>query len=340
MNSKFKTCLERGRRAKNSKFALVAGALFFALAVNAQAQQAKVPRIGYLATGTPSAAAANIAAFRQGLHDLGYVEGRNIDIQWRFGGYRVDLLSDLAAELVGLKVDMIVATGGLAVRAAKKQTSTIPIVMTFSGDPVGTGLVPNLARPGGNLTGLSFMAPDLSAKRLELLKEAFPKVSRVAVLFDVSDPVSALEFKETQAATHALGVTLKSMEVRGPDDFESAFLALGREWADGLLTFAHALTIPNRKKIADLAAKSRLPAMYGLREFAEAGGLMAYGPNLSDLYLRAAVYVDKILKGAKPADLPVQQPTKFELVINLKTAKQIGLTIPPNVLARADRVIK
>jgi putative tryptophan/tyrosine transport system substrate-binding protein len=326
---------------KTAVRSVVVVVILLAIAVIAETQQSKkVPRIGYLATGLQSVAAPNIDAFRQGLRELGYVEGKNIEIEWRFGGYRVELLSNLATELVRLKVDMIVATGGPAVRAAKKETSTIPIVMAFSGDPVGTGLVPSLARPGGNITGLSYMAPDLSAKRLELLKEAFPKVSRVAVLFDVTDAVSALEFKETQVAAQALGVTLQSMEVRGPEDFESAFLALARERANGLLTFAHALTIPNRKQIADLAAKSRLPAMYGLTEFAEAGGLMAYGPNLSDLFRRAATYVDKILKGAKPADLPVEQPIKFEFVINLKTAKQIGVTIPPNVLARADKVIK
>jgi putative ABC transport system substrate-binding protein len=320
---------------------ILVAVMLLAVAVIAEAQQPKkVPRIAYLATGLQSFATSNIDAFRQGLRDLGYVEGKNIEIEWRFGGYRVELLSNLATELVRLKVDLIVATGGPAVRAAKKETGTIPIVMAFSGDPVGTGLVTSLARPGGNVTGLSYMAPDLSAKRLELLKEAFPKVSRVAVLFDVTDAVSALEFKETQVGAQALGVTLQSMEVRGPDDFESAFLALTRERADGLLTFAHALTIPNRKQIADLAAKHRLPAMYGLSEFAEAGGLMAYGPNLSDLYRRAAVYVDKILKGTKPADLPVEQPTKFEFIINLKAAKQIGMTIPPNVLARADKVIK
>ncbi len=301
---------------------------------------AKIPQIGSLWLGSPSLATPYVEAFRQGLRELGYVEGQNIVIEWRFAGSRAELLPDLAAELVRLKVDLIVATAGPSVRAAKQATTTIPIVMAFSGDPVGTGLVPSLARPGGNITGLSFMAPDLSAKRLELLKEAFPKISRVAVLFDVTDAVSALEFRETQVAARALGVKLRSMEVREPNDFETAFLALPRERTDSLLTFAHALTIPHRGRIVDLAAKSRLPAMYGLREFSDAGGLMAYGPSLPDLFRRAAFYVDKILKGAKPADLPVEQPTRFELVINLKTAKALGLTIPQSILIRADQVIQ
>ena len=305
---------------------------------SAPAQQpAKVPRIGFLSTGV---AGPNIEAFRQGLQELSYVVGQNIAIEYRWAGGRDDRLPELAGELIRLKVDIIVTTSSSAARAAQQATKTIPIVMAVSGDPVGTGLVASLARPGGNITGLTILSPELSGKRLELLKEAFPKVSRVAVLWNPASPDKQLDFRETQAAARALKVQLQSLEVRGPKDFDKVFQAATKERTHALITLSDPLTGSQGRRIMDFAAKSRLPAMYGDSVFVEAGGLMAYGPNIFDLYRRAAFFVDKLLKGAKPADLPVQQPMRFELVINLDTAKKIGRTIPPELLMRADKVIK
>ncbi len=304
----------------------------------AEAQKpAKVPRIGFLSGGARESAHE---AFRQGLRELGYVEGQNIVVEYRFAQGEGDRLPDLAVELVRLKVDVIVAASTLDALAAQRAARTTPVVMALSSDPVETRLVASLARPGGNITGLTTLSPELSGKRLELLKEAVPRLSRVAVLWNAANPDKALEFEKTQIAARSLGVRLQSLEVRGPNDFESAFRAATRARAGALLTLPDTLTISHLSRIADLAAKSRLPTIHEQREFAEAGGLMAYGPNHSDLFRRAASYVDKILKGSKPGDLPVEQPTKFEFVINLKAAKQIGLTIPPNVLVRADKVIK
>jgi len=270
------------------------------------------------------------------------VEGKNITIEYRFAEGKLDRLSDLAAELVRLKVDVIVAAGGTpAILAAKNATSTIPIVFPNVGDPVASGIVASLARPGGNITGLTLRNPEFSGKRLELLKEVVPPARRVAVFGQEGNAGNALDFKEMHTAASALGLQLHQIEARGPNDFESAFSKMtGTVRATGLFLQSTALFLDNRKRIADLATKHRLPAIYDARELAEAGVLMSYGTDRSDLGRRAATYVDKILKGTKPADLPVEQPTKFEFVINLKTAKQIGLTIPPNVLARADKVIK
>ena len=325
---------------KKTLWLLLIVAVQFNVGMVAQAQQPKkVPRIGYLLDGSSSSAADRVDTFRDGLRDLGYVEGKNIVIDYRYAEGRFDRFPELAAELVRLKVYVIVAVSTVAARAAKNATRTIPIV-ALSGDPVETGLVASLARPGGNVTGLASLAPELSTKRLELLKEIVSKVSLVAVLWNPNGPAPVLAFKETQLAAKRLGLLLQSLEVRGPDDFESAFGGAIRERASALLVISDPLTNTHQRRIVELAAKNRLPAIYPIREFVQAGGLMAYAPDRLEQYRRVAYYVDKILKGAKPADLPVEQPTKFEFVINLKAAKQIGLTIPPNVLARADKVIK
>jgi putative ABC transport system substrate-binding protein len=307
---------------------------------SAEAQQpTKIPRIGYLSPSFPSTAGRR-EALRQGLRELGYVEGKNVVIEWRFAEDKADRLAGLAAELVRLKVEVIVTSGPAATRAAKEATSTIPIVMAQDTDPVGNGFVASLARPGGNITGLATLAPEIGGKRLELLKEIVPKLSRVAVLGTSTQPGSAQQLKEVERAAGALGVKLQYLDVLDPKDIEIAFREAGKGRADVVLTLTSPILISHRAQLADLAVKNRLPAMYAQPEYVEDGGLMTYGVNLNDLFRRAATYVDKILKGAKPADLPVEQPKKFELVINLKTAKQIGLTIPPTVLARADRVIK
>ncbi len=319
---------------------LALGAMLLALSFPAQAQQAKkVARIGYLSL-RPAGPSPNREAFRQGLRDLGYVEGQNIVIEYRHAPDRADQLPSLAAEFVSLKVDVIVAAGSQAVRAAQQATRSIPIVMTSSSDPVGTGFVASLARPGGNITGLSLLSPELSGKRLELLKEVVPQVSRVAVLWDPDDPPAKLSLKETEDAAKALGVQLQILETRDPSDFESAFRTAIRARVRALVLVTAPIMNTHAKQIGELAVKNSLPSISYAREYPEAGGLMSYGTNFADLYYRAATYVDKILKGAKPADLPVEQPMKFELVINLKTAKQIGLTIPQSVLFRADKVIK
>ncbi len=309
----------------------------------AEAQQTKkVPRIGYLSSTSLSAESSRLDGFRQALRDLGYVDEKNIVIEYRFAEGKFDRLPDLAAELVRLKVDVIVTTGSPATHAAQQATRTIPIVMTVVGDPVPR-FVASLAKPGGNITGLTQITRELSGKRLELLKEAFPKISRVAVFDDATLTAQQISgnLQETQMAAEALGIKLQSLEVGGPNpDLDGAFRTATSQRAGALIILPGPVLELHRKRVVDLAAKSRLPAIYPSSQFVEAGGLMSYAADFVDLYRRAATYVDKILKGAKPRDLPVEQPMKFEFVINLKTAKQIGLTIPPNVLARADKVIK
>jgi putative ABC transport system substrate-binding protein len=303
----------------------------------AEAQQPKrVPRIGYIATVSAASIRDRYEAFRQGLRDLGYTEGKNIVIESRFAEGKPDRLPDLAAELVRLNVDVIVTSGPPSTRAAKKATSTIPIVMAEDPDPVATGLVASLARPGGNITGLSSLSPEISGKRLEILKEVLPKLSRVAVL----GTGNAALVRETDLAAQALGLQLQYLEIREPNDIEAAFQKTAKGRADAVMLLENPVNLSHRKKIVDLAVRNRLPAIYPWPEFVEEGGLVTYTASRTDLFRRAATYVDKILKGAKPADLPVEQPTKFEFVINLNAAKQIGVTIPPNVLARADRVIR
>ena len=327
-------------RRRNFVFTL--GAVFLTRSFPSQAQQpARIHRIGILSPASASFFSARVEAFRRRLSELGYVEGKNIVIEYRYAEGKPERLPDLAAELVRLKVDVIVATGS-AILAAKKASATIPIVFGSHADPVGVGggLVSSLARPGGNITGLSAMAPDLDGKRLELLKEAFPKIARVAFLWQPGGTGGKQALTEMEAAAKALGVKLLSLEVRSLDDFDSAFTRAKSEGAQALITFPRPLITNQQHQVLDFAAKNRLPAMYASNEFVEAGGLMSYAPSYTDLWRRAADFVDKILKGAKPADLSVEQPTKFEFIINLKAAKQIGLMIPPNVLVRADRVIR
>ena len=317
-------------------------ALLLALSAPAEAQQQlkKLHRIGILLVGSSSFYSAWIDVFRQGLKELGYIEGKNIAIEYRYAEGKADRLPALAAELVGLKVEIVFTSSTPSVLAVKKATSTIPIVFVSISDPVASGLVTSLARPGGNITGLSIVAVELSGKRLELLKEAVPSVTRVAFIWNSANPAQAPQWGEAQAAAQALGLQLQSLEVRSANDFDSAFEAALKERVQALITTPEALFGTHLKRIVEFAAKNRLPTMYGNPQFVDAGGLMSYAPDYTVQYRRAAIYVDKILKGSKPADLPVEQPTKFEFIINLKAAKQIGLTIPPNVLARADRVIR
>jgi putative ABC transport system substrate-binding protein len=317
-------------------------ALLFVLSFPAEAQQqpTKVPRIGYLNGASSSSYASRTEAFGQGLRELGYVEGKNIVIEWRSAEGKLDRVPALAAELVRLKVDVIVTANPGSTRSVKEATPTIPIVMAWDNDPVGNGFVAGLARPGGNITGLATLSPELSGKQLELLKETVRKLSRIGVLGTSTSTTTAASLKEVEPAAAAFGVKLQYLDIQDPKDIETAFQAATNGRADAVLVLPGPFFASQRKHIADLAAKSRLPGIYPFPEFVEAGGLMTYSVSLTDLFRRAATYVDKILKGAKPADLPVQQPTKFELIINLKAAKQIGLTIPPNVLARADKVIK
>ena len=323
--------------------ALALGILAAPLAADAQ-QPEKVYRIGGLGAVAPTTPEFQRlwGAFREGLRERGYIEGQHFVIEYRWTEGRPELAPSLAAELVSLKVDLIVAVGGDRARATQQATSAIPIVMVYVLDPVKEGLVASLARPGGNVTGVTMVAGlEIAGKHLELLKEAVPKVSRVAVLSAPAiNPANAAYLRETQAAAQALGVTLQFYEVRDPKEFEGAFAAMTKSRAGALLVQAHPFIYVHARRIVDLAAKSRLPAVYPFRESVEAGGLMAYAVNAPDMFRRAATYVDKILKGAKPADLPVEQPTKFELVINLKTAKALGLTIPQSVLIRADQVIE
>jgi putative ABC transport system substrate-binding protein len=324
---------------------LTLSTLLFAVCATALAQQPKkIPRIGYLAPGDAASESGGAEAIRLALRELGYIEEQNIAIEYRHAEGKRDRYPELAAELVRLKVDIIVVAGGdPLIRAAKNATKTIPIVMTGAGaDPVKEGLIESLARPGGNVTGITILARELGGKRLELLKEAVPKLARVAVLYDPGVAGNVREVKEVlPAAARALGLTIRSWEVRNADNFEKVFATLNKERPDGLYVHGRGpLIAANVKRIVGFASKSRLPSMYGTKQFVDAGGLMSYGADRADSYRRVAYYVDRILKGAKPADLPVEQPTKFEFVINLKTAKAIGLTIPPDVLARATKIIR
>jgi putative ABC transport system substrate-binding protein len=329
----------RPKRKKFFDFALCA--LVFALCIaSADAQEPKkVPRIGFLTAISASSISARMDAFRKGLHDLGYVEGKNMIIEYRYANGKPDTLSVLAAELVREKVGVIVTAGASATERAKEATTTIPIVMAQDGDPVATGAVTSLARPGGNITGLSTFAPAIAGKRLELLKEVVPKLSRVAV-FGSINPVNALALKEIEIAAKALALKVQTLDILSSKDIEIAFRAASKERAGAVLVLVSAVSLSLRPQILDLAVKSRLPVIYPQNEYVDDGGLMSYAPNYADLFRRAAIYVDKILKGAKPSDLPVEQPKTFEFIVNLKAAKQIGLTIPPNVLARADKVIR
>jgi ABC-type uncharacterized transport system substrate-binding protein len=324
-------------KRKLRSFAL--SAMLLALCACAEGQQpAKIPRIGFLSPGGFPGNDFRYEAFQQGLRDLGYVVGKNIAIEYRNAEGKLDRLPTLASELVSLKLDIIVTSTTPPIQAVKQATRTIPIV-TISADPVGTGLVASLARPGGNITGFSVVGPEISTKQLELVQETLPKVKRVAFVWDPANQALALRFKEVEIAARTLGLQIESLEVRTRNELESALESATSKRA-GAFIVPPPMAFAYRRQIVDFAARKRLPSMYEDSESVEAGGLMSYGANLSDLFRRAATYVDKILKGTKPADLPVEQPTKFEFVINLKTAKQIGLTIPPNVLARADRVIK
>jgi len=315
--------------------------LLLALSFPADAQEpAKIWRIGVLVSSSPSLNASRDEALRQGLHEIGYVEGKNIIMEYRYAEGKLDRLSDLAADLVRLKPDVILAGGTRVAVAAKQATSTIPIVVTGAGDLVAAGLVDNLNRPGGNVTGVSRLSADIIGTRVELLKEIVPKVTRLATLLNPENPGYAASLREIELDALAQGIKLQLLAARSPDDLERAFRAAAKESANSLLVMVDAMFSNYRSRIVELAAKHRLPAIYDRVDFVEAGGLISYGMNLADLSRRAIWYVDQILKGAKPANLPLTEPAKFELVINLKTAKQIGLTIPPNVLARADKVIR
>jgi putative ABC transport system substrate-binding protein len=335
---------EQHKFRENTMRKLVIGfalyALLFALCLSAEAQQKKIARIGFLAMNSVASTAAQADAFRRGLRQFGYVEGQSILVEWRYADGKSDRLPALATELVGLKVDVIVTGATAPTRAAKQATRTIPIVIATHNDPVGAGLVESLARPGGNVTGLSNIQIELSGKRLELLKEMVPKLSRVAILRIPSVPATPPQMKEMEAAAHSLGIKVQPVDWETREDLDNAFATMIKRHSDALITFSGPRFGLYRTQIIELAARNRLPAIYPDTIYADTGGLMSYGVNTAELYRRAATYVDKILKGTKPSDLPVEQPTKFELVINLKTAKQIGLVIPPHVLARADRVIR
>jgi putative ABC transport system substrate-binding protein len=314
---------------------------FFTLYLSANAQEPKVSRIGCLSSSVRATLDPRFEAFRMGLRELGYAEGKDIIIEVRYAEGKINRLPALAAELVSLKVDVIVVAGGTApALAAKEATTTIPIVMTYVGDPLARGLIASLARPGGNITGLTSVSPDLAGKRLELLKETVPRLNRVGVLWNPASQGATANFKEIEVVARSFGLQVQSLEARSPAEIERAFKTATIGRADALIVVESVLSGAHRNRIVELATNSRLPTMVGQGVGVVAGGLMYYGPDYTDLHRRAATYVDKILKGTKPADLPVEQPTKFELVINLKTAKQIGLIIPPNVLARADRIIR
>jgi len=326
-------------KRKLGGFAL--SAMLLALCASAEAQPKKIAKVGFFLGSTPAAAAHNVEAFRQGLRELGYVEGKTVVLEIRYGEARAERLPELARELISLKVDLIVASTDVVIAAVKRETQTIPIVMAISSDPVGTGFVASLARPGGNVTGNSTISPDLSGKRLELLREIVPGLSRLAFLWNPDLRGALLDYNQTDGAARSLGLQLQSVEVPRAEDFDRAFSAITKDHAQALIVpGVNPLAFANRDRIASFVQTNRLPSMFGQREFVDAGGLMSYGHSAPDMFRRAATYVDKILKGRKPADLPVEQPMKFELIINLKAAKQIGLTIPPNVLARADKVIK
>jgi putative ABC transport system substrate-binding protein len=322
--------------------ALTLCAMLIALCFPAEAQQAtKVAKIGVLLPSTSAATAHLLGAFRQALREHGYVEGKTFVLEIRYGDGKAEYLPEFARELVGLKVDVILTSTDGAISAVKQQTQTVPIVMATSTDPVGTRFVASLARPAGNITGLSTISPELGGKRLELLREVVPRLSRVAFIWNPDVPGATLEYKEAEGASRSLRLQLQFVEVRRSDDLQDAFLTVMKGRAEALiLAWPNPVLFSNRGQITSFAQRNRLPAIYAQKEFVDSEGLMSYGPNLTDLYRRAATYVDKILKGTKPADLPVEQPTKFEFIINLKAAKAIGLTIPPNVLARADKVNK
>jgi putative ABC transport system substrate-binding protein len=326
---------------RDSVLALLALGVAAAPLAAAEAQQAgKVYRIGYLSASTRESVKHVLEAFLRALRELGWVEGQNLIIEYRWADGKVERLPGLAADLVRRKVDLIVAPATSSVLAAKNATSSIPIVMIFPSDPVETGLVASLSRPGGNITGTTFTpGPGIFGKQLQILKEAIPRASRVAFLSNPADQ-SALQMREVDAAAQSLGIRLQRLEARGPEEFDSAFAAMARERAEALLVGGSSTLLPHRTRLAELAVKGRLPTMFNFREMVEAGGLMAYGINMTDFIAHSSVYVDKILRGVKPANLPVEQPTKFELVINLKTAKVLGLTIPQSVLARADDLIQ
>jgi putative tryptophan/tyrosine transport system substrate-binding protein len=340
--------MQRALRSKSKRgkricqiFVLVCLLSAVLLPTDSVAQQArKPPRIGYQSDSSLSLITERIEAFRHGLREFGYVEGKNILVEYRYAEGKLDRRNELTAELVRLNVEVIVTGGPTVTRSVKEATSIIPVLMAQDSDPVGNGFVASLARPGGNITGLSNITPEIYGKRLELLKETVPTLSRLAVLGNSTVPANAQALKETEIAARALGIQLQYLEARDPKDIVSAFRAVSNGRADAILALASPVFTSQRKQLIDLAVKNRLPAVYARPEIVEEGGLMTYGVSINDLYRRAVIYVDKILKGAKPADLPVEQPTKFELIINLKTAKQIGLTIPPNVLARADKVIR
>ena len=323
----------------NRRAFLCGSVAMLAAPLAAEAQSAKVPRIGVLTLSVASSTPI-FEAFRQGLREHGYVEGQNIALEFRFAQGRPEKLPAMAAELVQMKVEVIVTESVLAAREAKQATGAIPIVTAIHGDPVGAGLVASLTRPGGNVTGLSLLAPELSGKRLEFLKEVTPKATQVAAIWNAANSAAARYLTETRAAARSLGVQLQSVEVRQPSDLDAAFEAVAGARPSALITLPDGMLLANKTRIIEFAAKTRLPAVFPDQEFAEAGGLMAYGPSLAWNFRRAAAYVDKLLKGAKPTDLPIEQPTKFELVINLKTAKALGLTIPPSLLGRADQVIE
>jgi putative tryptophan/tyrosine transport system substrate-binding protein len=328
-------------RVENSISSLGLCAVLIALNVSVHAQQSKrVPVIGFLGSGTSSSMSSRVAAFRQGLRELGYVEGKNVIIEYRYAEAKPGRAPQLAAELVNLKVDVIVTSAGGPIQAAKDATKTVPIVFSGTADPVEQGFVSSLAKPGGNLTGLTLFVPELNGKRLELLKEAIPQVSRVAFFWQMGRVAKDRPFSEAEPTAKGLGLRLQPIGVKGVDDFERAFDVAKRERAQAVSTSPGPLINTHLERVVEFTLKNRLPAIYPSTTFVDAGGLMSYGPDIHDNWRRTATYVDKILKGTKPADLPVEQPKRFEFVINLKTAKQIGLTIPPNVLARADRVIR
>jgi putative ABC transport system substrate-binding protein len=327
------------RTRRRDFVAALGSAATWSLAARAQ-QPAKIPRIGFLLPGPLTAFSLRTAAFRQGLLDLGYVEGKTVIIEWRAAEERVEQLPDLAAELVRLNADLIVTVGTPAAEAAKNATRTIPIVMAVVGDAVGSGLVASLAHPGGNVTGFTIVAPDLSGKRLELLKEIIPRVSNIAALLNPTNRTYHHELTEMQAAAMTLGLRLQPVEVSEPSRLENVFATMIRDHIQALVVLTDSIFYSERRQMVDLAAKSRLPSVYWDREFVENGAFMSFGPRPADLFRRSATYVDKILNGAKPADLPVEQPTKFELVINLKTARTLSIEVPPTLLARADEVIE
>ena len=332
----------KGKKVMRKKFfGLTLSSILFALCLSAEAQQPRrVPRIGYLGNTASGAEAVNVKPFRERLRELGYIEGQNITIERRYWEGKRERLPELAAELVRLNCDVIFAIGNEAAEAARNATKEIPIVIANTSDAVRSGFVASLARPGGNVTGLTSVGAELNGKKLELLREVIPKLSRVAFLWSPKNPTAANSLKEIENVARSLRIEIQSLEIKGPDDFEGAFEAASQKRAQALMLDSGGFFAFHQNRIIELAAKSRIPATYSNARYVEAGGLMTYAYDRSPQYRRAAEYVDKILKGAKPADLPVERPTKFQLVINLKTAKQIGLTIPPNVLARADRVIR